>query len=436
MNEFQIRMPKKAGKRNLSAKTTQSIRCKAARLSEENEENKRRLKSQKEYQAEKRKNETPEETEVRLANARDRDAYKRNKKQKTQSNAAENQNRDEAEMCIDREAVLKKKTEAAMMTGEKLGAIKNIDLFNENEYPRELCHHELKSLYDADNICPHCSAYRWKEERPGFCCENGKVKLSPIKMIPEEVKDLYKDKDFLQNIRSYNNALALASIGCDEQYVPGFSPTFKIQGKVFHRIGSLKPNDGECPKFAQIYFHDSENELENRLNHNPHLSKGILSRLQDCLKKVNPYIQSLQYASDISEKNPDVKVVIHADKKPKDEHARKYNLPVASEIAVIMPGDQEGHLDVVIKNKGGGLQTINALHRSYDPLHYVLLFPGGDDGYTDTLKKETKGRTNGKAEKVKGNEKAENEKEQKVKHISPVEFYKYRLQVRKMRTQY
>ena len=26
-------------------------------------------------------------------------------------------------------------------------------------------------------VCPHCSAYKWKDEAPGLCCLNGKVKL-------------------------------------------------------------------------------------------------------------------------------------------------------------------------------------------------------------------------------------------------------------------
>ncbi len=78
MNEFSDKMPKKGGRRKgvLSRKTNNSKKCKAARLCEDAESNEQRLKSKKVYQAEKRKNETPEETEDRRAYARERDAYK------------------------------------------------------------------------------------------------------------------------------------------------------------------------------------------------------------------------------------------------------------------------------------------------------------------------------------------------------------------------
>ena len=418
MNEwsFSEKMPKKGRKRTLSGKTKAAIESKQARLNEGDEKRESRLESQKVYQAEQRQNETQEQRTERLESMKQRNQYVRSTETYGQK-----------ALRLYDQRIRKRGYDArnknAGQTGMRLGCAKDTDLFNEKEFPENLTKHDVGSLYEAD-VCKHCNAYKWKGERPGFCCENGKVSLPPLKLLPQEIKDLFDNKEFQDNIRSYNNALAMSSIGCDEKQVPGFNPTFKIQGKVFHRIGSLKPNEGESPKFAQIYFYDSNNEIENRLHHNPHLKEDILSKLQECLKKVNPYIKSLRYAAEFSEENPDVKIVLHADKKPKDEHVRKYNLPSGSEIAVIMPGDQEGPRDVVIQHKGGNLQTINSLHRSYDPLHYVLLFPGGDDGYTDSIpKKDGKGKSTAEQNK-KG-------KDEKPRHLSPVEFYKYRLQIRK-----
>ena len=34
----------------------------------------------------------------------------------------------------------------------------------------------------------------------------------------------------------------------------GFNPSFRIQGQIYHLIGSIVPTQGESPKFAQIYF--------------------------------------------------------------------------------------------------------------------------------------------------------------------------------------
>ena len=33
----------------------------------------------------------------------------------------------------------------------------------------------------------------------------------------------------------------------------GFNPSFRIQGQVYHLIGSIVPIEGESPKFAPIY---------------------------------------------------------------------------------------------------------------------------------------------------------------------------------------
>jgi hypothetical protein len=44
-------------------------------------------------------------------------------------------------------------------------------------------------------------------------------------------------------------------------------PNIRIQGQVCHRIGSLLPEDGETPKFAQLYIFDTDNEIQNRMYH-------------------------------------------------------------------------------------------------------------------------------------------------------------------------
>ena len=64
--------------------------------------------------------------------------------------------------------------------------------------------------------------------------------------------------------RAYNNSLAMASIGCDEVRQTGYNPTFTIQGKLHHTIGSLLPVDGNAPKFAQIFLIDSDNVNQPR----------------------------------------------------------------------------------------------------------------------------------------------------------------------------
>ena len=78
----------------------------------------------------------------------------------------------------------------------------------------------------------------------------------------------------------------------------------------------------------------------------------------------------------------DVRMIIRADGVP---DSRCYNAPTAPEVAVIMPGD--GHSegvasrDIVLHARRGGLQRRTECNCAYDSLHYLLLFPSGDNGW-------------------------------------------------------
>jgi hypothetical protein len=69
---------------------------------------------------------------------------------------------------------------------------------------------------------------------------------------------------------------------------------------------------------------------------------------------------------------------------------RLYNMPTADEVAAIRPGDgREGvrNRDIVLTTRqGGGFQRIYETHRAHAPLHYILLFPHGTNGWTFTDK--------------------------------------------------
>lgn len=91
---------------------------------------------------------------------------------------------------------------------------------------------------------------------------------------PQKLYDLFfarndKNKCFLQNIRTYNNMFCFTSMGgkIDRSLNNGTAPPiFRINGHNFHQIGSLLPSNGLQPKFAQLYIHDTQHEIENRIN--------------------------------------------------------------------------------------------------------------------------------------------------------------------------
>ena len=158
--------------------------------------------------------------------------------------------------------------------------------------------------------------------------------------------------------------MAMASLGTDHQ--PEFGPNFKIQGKLSHRIGSLLPEPGHTPKFAQMYFCDTDQELNNRLNQNPELNEKIIESLQLMLHQVNPYVHSFKSALDLGSLGEyKLCIVAERSKIPKDGHKRTYNLPDGCEVAALLPGEI-GNLDIIITTKGN-----NCIHRKENRLTII-----------------------------------------------------------------
>jgi hypothetical protein len=146
-----------------------------------------------------------------------------------------------------------------------------------------------------------------------------------------------KSVEFQRNIRSYNTALAFTSLGVklDDRFKNYGIPTFSIQGKLHHRIGSLLPSSNNNPQFAQLYFYDSQNELDNRMKYFSQLDKSILKTLQELMHRHNPYVRLLKQRALEMSNMPTFKLVLKDDP-TKDR--RVYNLPSASEVAVLLPG--------------------------------------------------------------------------------------------------
>ena len=73
---------------------------------------------------------------------------------------------------------------------------------------------------------------------------------------------------FFENIRYYNSMFAFTSMGVNiiDSINDGRGPyVFKISGQLCHRIGSLLPQEGKRPEYAQLYIFDTQNELRNRM---------------------------------------------------------------------------------------------------------------------------------------------------------------------------
>jgi hypothetical protein len=254
-----------------------------------------------------------------------------------------------------------------------------------------------------DVACSHCGALHWASEalvhssanspKFGKCCTSGKVKIPKLDDPPPELLHLLSGqedicKKFRERIRNYNNALAMTSLGCDQDRAinrDGVGPyVFKVQGRLYHQIGSLLPRPGSSPVYAQLYIYDPQEALDFRMNNtaNTSLHTPTMQTLQDMLYRRHPGVQLYKQAFELTQNmGPDQQCRIALRFDHNTDH-RRYNLPTdtSNEIAVILPGDGDqptAATDIILNRRGGGLKEISTLHPLYPSLHYVLLFPTG-----------------------------------------------------------
>lgn len=223
-------------------------------------------------------------------------------------------------------------------------------------------------------VCPHCGALKWKGERgnASMCCSDGKVRLPPLQELPELLRSLVVDsthvhsKHFLSNARAYNSAFMMTSFGVQkEARMEGFQPTFRVQGQIYHLIGSLLPVEGAQEQFLQLYFvSDERSQVAMRMSHFSNLKEDLVRDLQRMLHRVNPLVKELKTCLDTHIREQDThQIVIRADRVPRGEHPGRYNAPAVDEVAAILVGEKCPPRDIVLKKRDGALRRIAETHR-------------------------------------------------------------------------
>jgi hypothetical protein len=103
----------------------------------------------------------------------------------------------------------------------------------------------------------------------------------------------------------YNSVLAFTSLGAkvDESVTRGTRPySFRIQGELYHKIGSLCLVEGHHPQFSQLYIYDTKNKRQNRHALMPSLDPTMLDRLLTMMYNINPYVEVFKMARDMMAK--------------------------------------------------------------------------------------------------------------------------------------
>ncbi|KAH8144449.1 uncharacterized protein LAJ45_11579 [Morchella importuna] len=262
-------------------------------------------------------------------------------------------------------------------------------------------------------ICSSCQSLHWICERvhgssialPRFesCCKKGDIQLPALGQAPEYLQYLLESTDsvpkqFRARIREYNSALTFTSVKYNSDERVGAQVAgvrcFQIHGELYHLQGPLTAAAQDTPKFAQLYFYDPVYAAYLRQQEHPNLDLAILERLTNELNIVNPFISLYKTAKErldaASQGDGNVRMLLNLQLRLVMEHGadkRRENLPTSNEVAAIIPDEygDSGFRDIVLAHKNPDVNrqfsVIDPNHAAYMPLHYVLLFPNGENGW-------------------------------------------------------
>ena len=129
-------------------------------------------------------------------------------------------------------------------------------------------------------------------------------------------------------------------------------------------------------------FLNFEGDPEAELNRREMVANGTnrttLKLIQDTLHQVNHYVQQFKYVLETDENinEPGKRVVIKADKHTNRYHKGTLNAPQEMDFAAIVSDehDEAKSRNIQLHPRGGPLQYIHELHKSYDPLQVSMFY--------------------------------------------------------------
>jgi hypothetical protein len=224
------------------------------------------------------------------------------------------------------------------------------------------------SAGSMNNVCEFCGARSWSDENIN-CCAAGEIQLQTFPDIPEELSAVILLPHVLQNIRAYNSAFCMASVGHKSKGLP--DGMFMLGGRPCHRIGSLLPDAGCQPSFAQIYHLDVDEATSRRLQifggERSSLRAHSLGALHNLMTQHNPWVR--QYVAAARDNAP------HLVWRCTDD--------ISSMQIGALVADGGSRRDVIVQRRSGQLLSLHDGHCLYHPLAYPLLFPIGTPGWSE-----------------------------------------------------
>jgi hypothetical protein len=212
--------------------------------------------------------------------------------------------------------------------------------------------------------CTHCGARFWAAEKIQCCYDGSLILQEPV--IPESLSSIILSSSVRSQLRSYNMAMAMASVGHQKSGFP--DGVFTMSGRSYHRIGSMVPSAGQLPNYAQIYTVDTTVATDRRSEiFGDRLDRSVLRELHDELLLHNRFVA--EYCR------------VAASDVPELVWSTEDNIMGMQMGALVTAAGSKR--SIVIQRQSGPhqLQLISDCHPLYHTLAYPLLFPTGSTGW-------------------------------------------------------
>lgn len=293
----------------------------------------------------------------------------------------------------------------------------------------------LKNIRCSDCGALHFAAEKTCRGKFSTCCASGSIRLPALTTFPQQfhswlTEDTVDGKNFRVNIRKYNGSFAFASFGYQTVGFSSGPHAFVIHGQVYHR--TAKTLNSSENVYAQLYILDPEFATQKRCEneHNSGCYRSIFEAIDFILRRNNPfagaYSMMKEVMQNMGEESTSINMWIIKDR---THDPRRYNLPVANEVAAVFvsdDGEPPFDRDIAVHPKGDhNLQNLSILSPNCDPMTYPLLFPHGDPGWQRGIDKVGKNKDAHNA-----NSDNDDGDEEKTRKVSMLEFYSYHLQER------
>ncbi|EYC34886.1 hypothetical protein Y032_1304g3815, partial [Ancylostoma ceylanicum] len=196
----------------------------------------------------------------------------------------------------------------------------------------------------------------------------------------------------------------MASMGAQVDVPRGRGPyCYRIHGQIYHRIGTLHPNEGERRQYGQIYILDTEMAAQQRLGNvgNANCDRELMIFLSEWFARNNIYARSFKMMHEVERaekeaarrenRQPVTIKMVFEENRERGTARGQYALPTSNEVAVVYVGEENDvppsrNLAVYLReSEGTSLMNISDIDKRCDLLAYPLLFPTGRGGWDPSL---------------------------------------------------